>query len=145
MSSRAALVLALNFMGQPTGDSEVPNRKDAAFGQFRRQKRAPVAQATGAFKGRCRLTGGRSRSSERSRDRHTVIVVERAGRADIAPVPVSLIAIFRGAAKLVLGDAGAIATEAGVIFQRLPGQGIVVVSDTEEAAEAQHGVRHPAA
>src|SRR6185436_15239922 len=41
--------------------------------------------------------------------------------------------------------AGDVAAEGGIVFQRLPGQWIVVVADAEKSTEGEHGVRHPAA
>jgi hypothetical protein len=38
-----------------------------------------------------------------------------------------------------------VAAEVGVVFQRLPGPRIVIVADAEQAAEAEHRVRHLAA
>src|SRR5262249_46655415 len=66
-----------------------------------------------------------------SDDRHPVIIVQRTCGADVAPVPVVVVAIFRRAAQLALGHAGAIAAEPGVILQRLPGQRIMIVAETE--------------
>src|SRR4051812_247904 len=73
-------------------------------------------------------------------DRHAVIVVDGAGAGCISPVPAVVVAISRRAFQLPQGDAGAIAAERGIVFQRLPGQGIVIVADAEEAAKAQDGV-----
>src|SRR5262249_33721412 len=80
-----------------------------------------------------------------SHDGHAVIGVYRAVARGIAPVPVVVVAVFRRAAELVLGDAGDIAAEPRVVLQGLPRQRIVIVSDAEEAAEAEHGVGPPAA
>ncbi len=46
----------------------------------------------------------------------------------------------RRSLELSLGNAGTIATKVGVVFQRLPGQGIMVITNSEKAAEAQDGV-----
>src|SRR4030095_3937514 len=63
----------------------------------------------------------------------------------VAPIPPALVGVFGGAAKLVLGNAGDVAAQVGVVFQRLPGQRIMIVADAEQAAEAEHHVRHLAA
>src|SRR6202022_554878 len=39
-----------------------------------------------------------------------------------------------------LGNAGAIAAKVGVVLQRLPGQGIIVIADAEKAAKAQNSI-----
>jgi hypothetical protein len=46
-----------------------------------------------------------------------------------------VIAVFWRSLKLGLGDAGAITAEAGIVFERLPGQRIMVVADAEKAAK----------
>src|SRR6185312_3793407 len=76
---------------------------------------------------------------------HAVIVVHLAIAGGVAPVPVAFAAISGRTAQLVLGDAGAVAAKPCIVFQRLPGQGIVIVAEPEETAEAEHGVGHPAA
>ena len=56
---------------------------------------------------------GRSSSAGNmwSNDGHAVIVVERAGGADVTPIPLVVISIFRRAAELILGNPGAVAAE----------------------------------
>src|SRR5215831_9901764 len=71
---------------------------------------------------------------------HAVIVVERAVAGDVGPVPIPVIAIFRSTAQLLFGDACAIYAETGVIFERLPGQRIMVATKPEETAETKHRV-----
>ena len=78
-------------------------------------------------------------------ERDTVVVVHRAGAGSVRPVPAIVVAVFGRALKLLLGHAGTIATEVGVVFQRLPWQPVVVIANSEDAAEAEHGIRYPAA
>src|SRR5947199_225736 len=74
--------------------------------------------------------------------RHAVIIVDGAGAGGVGPVPAVVVAVSRRAFQLAQGDTGAIAAERGIVFQRLPGQGIVVVADAKESAKAQDGVGH---
>src|SRR6202023_2423294 len=71
---------------------------------------------------------------------NAVIVIDGAGSGRIVPVPGIVIAVFRRSLQLCFGNAGTIAAQIGVVLQRLPGQGIMVIADPEKAAEAKHGV-----
>src|SRR5437868_5894682 len=73
--------------------------------------------------------------------RHVVVAVHGAHTIGIAPIPCVLIGVFRRALELPFRDAGPITSDAGIILQRLPRQRIVIITDTEEAAKAKHGVR----
>src|SRR5690348_12658218 len=106
-------------------------------------KRAPAADAVGAVKiARPALRRNMPVGGGVLDDGYAVIVVERTGGADITPCLLIVVAVFRGAAKLLLGDAGTVSADPRVVFQGLPGQGIVVVAEAEEAAEAEHGIGH---
>src|SRR5882757_7535204 len=61
-----------------------------------------------------------------------VIVIHGASPRGVTPVPGVVVTIFRRSLELRLGNAGSIAAKVGVVFQRLPGQGIMVVADPEE-------------
>src|SRR5262245_16544741 len=55
---------------------------------------------------------------------------------------IGVVAEFGGIPQLIFRDAGPIATETGVVFERRPRDRIVTVSEPEEPAEAHHGVRN---
>src|SRR4051812_7500289 len=78
-------------------------------------------------------------------ERDAVIVVHRAGARGVGPVPAIVVAIPGSTFELPLGDAGDVAAEIGIVFQRLPRQRIMVVADAEETPKAQYRVGHPAA
>src|SRR5205814_10611049 len=84
-------------------------------------------------------------SAVRSHHRHAVVIIERTVARAIAPVPVSLVVKSRSTAKLVLGHPGPVATEPGIVFQRLPGQRIMIVAEAQEAAETENRIGDPAA
>ena len=58
------------------------------------------------------------------------------------PSPVVLVPILRRPIEHVLSDTGPITPEVGVIFQARPGHRVVVLSHSEKATEAHHGVCH---
>src|SRR6516225_2963168 len=93
----------------------------------REKKTALAANAPWRHRKRTRQIFRRS-SRNVSSDRHAVIGVERAVASSITPIPICLLAISGGTAKLVFGHAGPIAAEIGIIFQRLPGQRIMLVA-----------------
>src|SRR3979490_321159 len=72
---------------------------------------------------------------------NAVIIIHRTTPRRIVPVPGIVVAVLRRSFELIFGNAGAIAAKVGVVLQRLPGQGIVVVADPEETAETQDSVR----
>src|SRR6185312_13272412 len=78
-------------------------------------------------------------------DCDAIIVVDGAGPGRVTPVPGIVVTVVRRALELAFGHAGNVAAERGFIFQRLPGQRVVVVADTEKAAEGEYGVGHLAA
>src|SRR5580704_19267999 len=61
--------------------------------------------------------------------RNAVIVVHGASSRRIAPVPGIVVVVFWRSLELVFGYAGTIAAKAGVVFQRLPRQRIIVIAD----------------
>ena len=67
---------------------------------------------------------------QHSGDRYAVIVVERAGTSNVAPIPVGIVAVFGGSPKLFLGHAGDVAAEPSIVFERLPRQRVVIISQT---------------
>jgi ParB family chromosome partitioning protein len=71
---------------------------------------------------------------------NAIIVVDSPGAGLVAPVPVVVGLIFRGAFELLLGDAGTVAAKIGVVFQGLPRQRVVIVSHSKEAAKTQNRV-----
>src|SRR3954453_2689582 len=75
----------------------------------------------------------------------TIVVVDLASGRRISPVPFPLIGVFRRAAQLVLSHTGDVSAETGVVLQGGPRQRVVVVSQPEKAAKAEHGVRDAAA
>src|SRR5664279_830884 len=79
------------------------------------------------------------------RDADAVIVVDGAGAGSVPPVPAIVVAVFGRAFQLLLRDAGDVAAEIGIVFQRLPGQRVVVVADAQESTETQHRVGYLAA
>jgi hypothetical protein len=78
-------------------------------------------------------------------DRNAIVVIDRTRAGRIAPIPGVIVAELRRALELRFGDSGDIAAEVGIVFQRLPGQRIVVVANPQKSTEAQHGVGHLAA
>src|SRR3979411_2006548 len=71
---------------------------------------------------------------------NAVIIIHRTTPRRIVPVPGIVVAVLRRSFELIFGNDGAIAAKDGVVLQRLPGQGMVVVADPEETAETQDGV-----
>src|ERR1700709_2472082 len=71
---------------------------------------------------------------------NAVIIVHRTTPRRIVPIPSVVITIFWRSFELLLRYSAAIAAEVRVVFQRLPGQGVVVVDDSEETAETQEDV-----
>src|SRR4029453_8736683 len=71
--------------------------------------------------------------------RRAVIIIDLAATLAIFPVPTRTREL-RCTFKLLLGDVGPVPTKARVILERLPGDRIVVTADTQEAAEAEHGI-----
>jgi hypothetical protein len=69
-----------------------------------------------------------------------VVIIHGSRPVRVAPVPGIVVAVFRRSLELRLGDVGALSAKVGIVFQRLPGQGIMVVADSEKAAKAQDGV-----
>src|SRR5450759_693404 len=86
-----------------------------------------------------------SDGSAHSRYSHAIVVVYGAGSCGVAPVPTIVVAVFRRALELRFGNAGTVAAKPGVVFQRLPRQGIMIIADAEKAAKAEDGVGNPAA
>src|SRR4051794_31908007 len=79
-----------------------------------------------------------------SRDCDAVVIVDGAGSGRIVPIPRIVVAVFRRTLQLAFRYAGAIATEVGIVFQRLPGQRVMFIANAEESAKAEDGVRNPA-
>jgi hypothetical protein len=65
-----------------------------------------------------------------------IIMVHHFRSSRVVPIPSTIVAVLRSPIELLLSDVGAVATQSCVVVQRLPGQGIVVVANSEEAAEA---------
>src|SRR5882757_7012509 len=61
-------------------------------------------------------------------ERYAVILVYGPCSGRIRPIPGIVIPVFRRALKLPLRHASAIAAQAGIVFQRLPWQRIVVIA-----------------
>src|SRR5882757_876583 len=78
----------------------------------------------------------------RSDDRDAVIVVDRPRGAEVGPIPIALAAVFWCAAKLVFGHARDVAAEPCIVFQRLPGQRVMIIAESQNAAKAEHRVGH---
>src|SRR6185437_398766 len=75
-------------------------------------------------------------------DAGAVVIIDRLGAPGLFPIPAVLGSVFGRAVELVRSDAGTVAANAGIVFQGVPGQRIVVVANSEESAESQDGVRH---
>jgi hypothetical protein len=71
----------------------------------------------------------------------TVVIVDPARPGLVFPTPVVVSAVFRRTLEVLLGDAGPVATEAGIVLERLPRHRIMIVSDTQKTAKAQNRVR----
>src|SRR4051794_40654092 len=82
---------------------------------------------------------------KRLREGDTVVGVDAANRGVVTPVPITPFAVFRRAFQFLGGDARDVPAELRVVFQRLPRQRIVVVTEAQKSAEAEHGVGHLAA
>src|SRR4029453_16784343 len=71
--------------------------------------------------------------------RCAVIVVDLAAPRAILPVP-TIARVLGRPLELLLRNGGAVPPQAGVIAERGPGDRIVVGTDPQEAAKAQHGI-----
>src|ERR1700733_1525964 len=60
-------------------------------------------------------------------------------RLPIAIAPSVVAEIWR-VLQLLFGDAGAIAVDRCIVFERLPGNGIMAVTETQKAAKTHHGI-----
>src|SRR4029453_17472037 len=76
--------------------------------------------------------------------RRVVIIGDLAATLEIFPVP-TLALILGRTFELLLGDVGAVAAEASVILEGVPGDRIIVVADAHEAAKAEHSIGYLAA
>src|SRR6202021_4081131 len=86
--------------------------------------------------------GGAAGAPPGALKRHAVVVIDTACSCAVAPAPVAVRSVLWGAFELLLRDRGAVATEAGIVFQRGPRNWIVIVSEAEKATECQYGVGH---
>ena len=84
--------------------------------------------------GFCRQNAGSDRDDP-------VVIVDGARAGLIFPIPFVVVAVFWRTLQLLFGNAGPVATKIGVIFKRLPREGIMIVPDTKKAAKAQNRVR----
>jgi hypothetical protein len=64
-----------------------------------------------------------------------VVVIHGAGSVHVGPIPFVFIAVPWGTAELLFGYVRTIAANARVIFQRLPGQRVMIVADAEKTTE----------
>ena len=63
----------------------------------------------------------------------------------VVPIPSVVVAVFGRALELGFGDAGPVAAELGVVFERLPGNRVVIVAEVEAPSlEALERVTVPA-
>src|SRR5262249_20917980 len=69
---------------------------------------------------------------------NAVVGVDAAHCSVVTPIPIAPLAVFRRALQFLGRKPGDIAAKLGVVFQRLPGQRIVIVAETEKSAEAKH-------
>ena len=69
-----------------------------------------------------------------------VVIVDAARTGLIFPIPVVISSVFWRTLQLLLGNAGPVAAKVGIILERLPREGIMIVSDTKKAAKAQNRV-----
>src|SRR5215475_8364903 len=76
--------------------------------------------------------------------RRAIIIVDLAATRAIVPVPITACVLWR-TFELLLRKGGAVPPQAGVIREGLPGERIVVAADAQEAAKAEHSIRHLAA
>jgi hypothetical protein len=70
-----------------------------------------------------------------------VVIVDRPRAGLIFPTPFVVVAVLWRTLQLLFGDAAAVTTQIGVIFERVPRDGIMIISDTKKAAKAQDRVR----
>src|SRR4051812_2400857 len=78
-------------------------------------------------------------------ERNTVVIIDRPRARRVRPVPAVVVAVPRGSFELLLGYSGAVAAQSCVVFQRLPGQRVVLVAHAQKPAEAQDRVGNLAA
>src|SRR5919197_1324865 len=97
-------------------------------------------------RGRAGAPVGNRPANERSvvAPRRAIIIVDLAATRAIFPVP-TLARVLRRPFKLLLGDIDAVPTQAGVIFEGVPGERIVVAANAQEATKLEHGIGHLAA
>src|SRR5579883_1343942 len=76
------------------------------------------------------------RHSLRLRVSDAIVIIYGLRTIGLRPIPRSFVSVFGRALELGLGQAGDVPAQPGVVFQRLPRQRIVVVSNSEKAAEA---------
>ena len=72
---------------------------------------------------------------------YAVVVIDRTVAVLVFPIPIVVVAVFRRSFELVLSDARPVAAEPGIVLQRFPRERIMIVPDTEKAAEAQNRIR----
>src|SRR4029450_7909955 len=68
--------------------------------------------------------------------RRAIIIVDLAAPRAIVPVP-TLARVLRRTFELLLGDVEAVPPQAGVIFEGLPGDRIVVAAEAQEATKLE--------
>src|SRR6185437_13039024 len=73
-----------------------------------------------------------------------VIIVDAAVIVAV-PVPTGALAVLRRLFELVLGKVGPISAEVCIVLQERPRRGVVIFAHSEEAAEAENGIRNFAA
>lgn len=71
--------------------------------------------------------------------RNAIIVIHPANLSRIIPIPITAGGILRCTGKLGLGDARYVAAQAGIVFERLPGQRVIIVADSQEPTKTKNG------
>jgi hypothetical protein len=74
-------------------------------------------------------------------ERSVIVVVDLAVAGAIVPVPLAIAAVLGRTLQPISSEAGAVAAETCVVFQRRPRQRIVILADAEKSAERRYGIR----
>src|SRR5207244_13246530 len=79
-------------------------------------------------------------STNRLRQWNPVVSTYCAGKLLIVPIPIGASCIFRRLLQLILGDHYLIAAKIDVVLERRPWQRVIIITDSEKAAEAQNSI-----
>src|SRR3977135_3332773 len=94
-----------------------------------RFRRAMLATTSSADPGPGRLLARSVRSG-------AVVIIDLLAARTVGPIPALVLGIFRRAVELLLADVDFVALEPRVVRQKRPRQGVVVLAESEETAEA---------